>query len=316
MITKRLENETLWVEKYRPQLIDDVVLPEHIKKEFKDFVANGNMTNLLLVGGAGTGKTTIARALCNELDLDYKLINASSERNIDLIRTTITDFASTVSLNGKKKCLILDEADGLNGTAQAALRAAIEQFSNINFILTANFKNKLIAPLHSRLNVIEFSVTKKEKPELLSSLYAKIANILKKENVQFDKDAVKQLCVKLYPDNRKIINSLQRYSASGTIDSGILQSLSESRISKLISFLKDKDFNSVRKWLAENEDVDSAQLYSDLYEQLYQELDAESIPQLVIYLADYMYKDAFAVNKGINTLALLTEIMVELNFKE
>ena len=304
-------NEFLWVEKYRPQIIADIVMPSHIKATFEDIVSGGELHNMLLTGTAGLGKTTVAKALCNELDLDFLLINGSEEGNIDTLRNKIKQFASTVSLSGGYKVVILDEADYLNPqSTQPALRGFIEEFSgNCRFILTCNFKNRIIEPLHSRCSVIEFNIAKKDMPPLLSLFMKRVEYILDAEGVTYDKQVIADLIMKHMPDWRRVLNELQRYSTSGNIDTGILVSISETSINDLMLHIKHKDFKRMRQWVADNMDTEPASIFRKIYDSMYEYINPKSIPQLVLILADYQYKNAFVADHELNLVACLTEIM-------
>mgnify|MGYP001287434469 FL=1 len=310
-------NEFLWVEKYRPQLIKDVILPSHIKATFEQIVNGGELHNMLLTGTAGLGKTTVAKALCTELDLDYLIINGSEEGNIDTLRNKIKQFASTVSLSGGYKVVILDEADYLNPqSTQPALRGFIEEFSaNCRFILTCNFKNRIIQPLHSRCAVIEFNIPKKDMPDLCKQFMSKCKVMLSTQGINYDTKVIAELIMKHQPDWRRVINELQRYSSSGTIDSGILVNLADDSIDDLIKFLKVKDFRKMRQWVADNIDSEPAAIFRKLYDTMYDYVDPKSIPQLVLTLADYQYKNAFVADHELNIVACLTEIMAGAEFK-
>lgn len=305
----------LWVEKYRPHRIDDCILPTEMKATFKQFVAKGEIANMLLCGGAGMGKTTIARALCEELGCDYIVINASMERNIDTLRNEIKGFASTVSFAGKTKVVILDEADYLNPqSTQPALRGFIEEFSaNCRFIFTCNYKNKIIPALHSRTTVIEFKIARDEKQKTASQFFNRVINILANENVSFDKAVVAKLIERHFPDYRRILNELQRYSVSGNIDEGILVNLADVNTKELIDALRSKDWKKMRQWVVNNIDNDPATIYRKLYDQLIDQV--ETIPQLILLLADYQYKAAFVADAEVNLVACLTEIMAAVKFK-
>jgi DNA polymerase III delta prime subunit len=312
------QNEFLWVEKYRPQTIEDCILPQSLKKTFQQIVDTGEMHNMLLTGSAGLGKTTVARALCNELDLDYLLINASESGNIDTLRSTIKQFASTVSLNGGNyKVVILDEADYLNAqSTQPALRGFIEEFSsNCRFILTCNFKNRIIEPLHSRCSVIEFNTTKKQLAELAAQFMKRLQFILKSEEVDFNNKILAELIMRYAPDWRRVINECQRYSSSGEITSDILIGLSDQNIAALVSYLKDKDFKNMRAWVTNNTDIDSSVIFRRIYDTLYDFAQPHSIPAIILILADYQYKAAFVADKELNTVACLTEIMASSEWK-
>ena len=312
-----MTNQTfLWVEKYRPQKITDCVLPESIKKTFIEFVGQKEIPNLLLAGGSGVGKTTVARALCEELHSDYIIINGSEESGIDVLRTKIKQFASTVSLQGGTKVVILDEADYLNPqSTQPALRGFIEEFhKNCRFIFTCNFKNRIIEPLHSRCSVIEFKING-NKNQLAHEFMGRAESILKEEQIGFDDKVIAELIMKHFPDWRRVLNELQRYSVSGKIDSGILVNLAEVNLTELMSFLKKKEFGKVRQWVVNNIDNDPVKVFRKVYEKLYEYMKPESIPNAVIILGDYQYKSAFVADQEINLLACLTEIMSECRFK-
>lgn len=306
----------LWVERYRPQRIDDCVLPESLKKTFKDYVAQGELPNFLFCGSAGTGKTTVAKALCNEIGAEYLFINGSEESGIDTLRTKIKGFASTVSLTDAKKVVILDEADYLNANStQPALRGFIEEFANnCRFILTCNFKNRIIEPLHSRCAVIDFKIDNSDKPKVASAFYRRVVDILTAEKIDFDSKVVAEVVQKHFPDNRRILNELQRYSVSGKIDSGILVNVSEESFKTLINFMKERNFNEVRKWVGKNSDIETTVLFRQFYDTATGYLANKSIPQLVLVLADYQYKAAFVADHELNTMAALTEIMVKCEF--
>lgn len=310
-------NEFLWVEKYRPKTIDDCVLPAHIKTTFKQIVNGGELHNMLLTGTAGLGKTTVAKALCNELDLDFLLINGSEESGIDTLRNKIKQFASSVSLQGGYKVVILDEADYLNPqSTQPALRGFIEEFSgNCRFILTCNFKNRIIEPLHSRCSVVEFNIPKKESDRLCSVMMARLMLILDDEGVKYENGVLAELIMKFTPDWRRVINELQRYSTSGVIDSGILVSLSDISVNELMSSLKMKNFKKMRQWVADNIDSDPASLFRKLYDNMSDYVEPNSIPQMVLILADYQYKNSFVSDHELNIVACCTEIMAGVKFK-
>ena len=310
-------NEFLWVEKYRPKTIDDCVLPAHIKTTFKQIVDGGELHNMLLTGTAGLGKTTVAKALCNELNLDYLLINGSEESGIDTLRNKIKQFASSISLQGGYKVVILDEADYLNPqSTQPALRGFIEEFSNnCRFILTCNFKNRIIEPLHSRCSVVEFNIPKRESERLCSVMMARLMLILHDEGIKYDNGVLAELIMKYMPDWRRVINELQRYSTSGVIDSGILVSLNDVSVNELMSSLKIKDFKKMRQWVANNIDSDPASLFRKLYDNMNEYVVPESIPQMVLILADYQYKNSFVSDHELNLVACCTEIMAGVKFK-
>ena len=305
----------LWVEKYRPRRLEDCILPDHQKENFRQILAKGEMPNMLLAGGAGMGKTTIARALCEEMNCEYIIINGSMDRNIDTLRTDIMRFASTVSFDGKKKVVILDEADHLNPqSTQPALRAFIEEFSNnCRFIFTCNFKNKIIAPLHSRTTVIEFKLAKVEKQQVAAAFFKRATEILKTEGIEFDPKAVAKLIEKYFPDYRRILNEMQRYSVSGRIDEGVLVNLQEVNLKELVDALKEKDFRKMRQWVANNIDNDPQTIFRKLYDGLDEHV--KQVPQLVLLLADYQYKAAFVADPELNLVACLTEIMAAVEFK-
>jgi DNA polymerase III delta prime subunit len=307
----------LWVEKYRPSKISDCVLTDDLKTTFQTFVNEGHIPNLLLSGGPGVGKTTVAKAMLEELGATYMMINGSEESGIDVLRNKIKNFASTVSMDGNRKFVILDEADYLNPqSTQPALRGFIEEFhKNCGFILTCNFKNRIIEPLHSRCSVVEFRIPTTEKPKLAGAFFKRVQDILLAENVQFEPKAVAGIVEKHFPDWRRVLNELQRYSASGMIDSGILVNLSETNMKDLVTFLKEKDFKSIRKWVANNLDNDPARMYRKVYDILYDEVQPQTVPHLVLATADYSYKSAFVADQEINMLAYMVEIMTQVNWK-
>ena len=314
-----MRDEFLWVEKYRPKTIDDCILPENIKKTFKDFLNKGEVPNLLLSGPAGCGKTTVAKALCNELGVDYYVIKGSDEgRFLDTVRNNAKNFASTVSLSSdaRHKVIIIDEADNTTSDVQLLLRASIEEFSgNCRFIFTCNYKNKIIEPLHSRCAVIEFAIKGKEKQEIAAQFFNRINGILDSERVQSDKKVLAELINKHFPDWRRVLNECQRYSVGGKIDSGILAHFSDVKVNDLIKNLKDKNFPEVRKWCVNNLDNDPSVLLRRIYDNLYSSLVPATIPAAVLILAKYQYQIAFVADQEINLLACLTEIMVECEFK-
>jgi DNA polymerase III delta prime subunit len=308
----------LWVNKYRPTTVEDCILPDRIKAPFLNFVKDGAMPHLLLTGTAGTGKTTIARALCNDLGYESYLVNASKDRNLGVLQL-LTTYASTVSLTGKRKVIILDEADGLsasnNSNAQAGLRALIEEFENVRFILTANFKNKLIAPIQSRCANVEFNITSDEKETMMLKVLKRVFEILKKENVKFDQKAVADIVKKYYPDNRKTLMVLQQYAAGGEIGANVSKLLQGSNIDSLVGFMRERDLGSCRKWVADNSDAELAQLYLDLYTRLYQELENDSKVDMILLVSEYQDKATRAINQEINTMAFIASIFA-LNFKK
>tara|TARA_R100001082_G_C4338762_1_gene149079 strand:- start:179 stop:1114 length:936 start_codon:yes stop_codon:yes gene_type:complete len=307
----------LWVEKYRPKTIDDCVLPDALKQTLSEFISKGDIPNLILSGGPGVGKTTAAKAMLDELGLTYMFINGSEESGIDVLRTKIKNFASTVSLHGGRKYLILDEADYLNPqSTQPALRGFIEEFhKNCGFILTCNYKNRLIPPLHSRCSVVDFTIQKSEKKELAEQFFQRVMNILVVEEIKFEPKAVAEVINKFFPDWRRVINELQRYSVSGRIDAGILVDISEVNIKELMHSMKQKEFTNVRKWIVNNIDNDPTRLFRRLYDNLYDYMDGSSIPHIVVILGEYQYKAAFVADQEINMLACLTEIMARGKFK-
>ena len=311
-----MRDEFLWVEKYRPKSIDDCILSDGLKKTFSEFVENKEIPNLLLTGSAGVGKTTVARALCEQLDTDYILINGSEESGIDVLRNKIKSFASTVSLSGGNKVVILDEADYLNPqSTQPALRGFIEEFSkNCRFILTCNFLNRIITPLHSRTSVIDFKIPNKILPPLADQFLNRVRWILESENIKFEIRIVAELIMKHVPDWRRVLNELQRYSASGIIDIGILTDFSQANIEELAGFLKSKNFGAIRKWVAENLDNDPHVLYRKIYEVLLTKIEPTSVPDMVLVIADYVYKSAFVVDQEINLLACLSELFGRCQF--
>ena len=310
-----MSDEFLWVEKYRPRNIEDCVLPADIKQTFFDI--EDEIPNMILSGTAGTGKTTVAKALCEMHGCDYILINGSEESGIDVLRTKIKNFASTVSLQGGNKVVILDEADYLNAqSTQPALRGFIEDFhKNCRFIFTCNYKNRLIAPLHSRCTVIDFKIPPTERPRLASVFMARLMMILDAEGVKWNSEVLQELVMRHFPDFRRTINELQRYSVSGSIDVGILSNIADESINELLSHIKTKRFTDMRKWVAQNVDNDPVRLFRNIYDKLYDVLEPQSIPQAVIIIADYSYKSAFVVDQEVNTVACLTELMMECRWK-
>ena len=312
-----MRTDFLWVEQYRPKTIDDCILPTSLKTLFSSFIKKGELTNLLLSGTPGIGKTTVAKAICEQLNCDWIMINGSEEGGIDVLRNKIKNFASTVSLSGGKKVVIIDEADYLNPqSTQPALRGFIEEFhANCRFILTCNFKNRIIDPLHSRFSNIEFRINPKDKPRLASKLFERAVFILKEQNVDYEEKVLAELIKKYFPDFRKLINELQRYSVSGTIDAGILVNISNENLKTLMTHLKGKDFDNMRKWVINNLDNDPVRIFRSIYDNLYETLTPESMPTLVIVLADYQYKSAFVADQELNFVACLTEIMLQVKFK-
>ena len=314
-----MKEEFLLTEKYRPQTINECILPARIKKSFEEFVDAGNIPTLLLYGSAGTGKTTIAKALCNEVGNDVMVINASKERGIDTLRTKITGFASTVSLsdNNARKIIIMDEADSMTPDLQSGMRAAIEEFSSTcGFIFTANFPSKIIDPIHSRCISIDFKVKENEQAQMMGQFMKRVQHILNEENVEYENAVLAQLIKTYFPDFRRTLNELQRYAVGGKIDSGILANISEVKIDDVIKFLREKDFKSMREWAGVNSDtIQSSELFSKLYKQSEKYLEPSSIPQAIILLGEYQYKDALVADKEINIVACLTEIMAGCQFK-
>ena len=309
----------IWVEKYRPQTIEDCILPDNIKKTFKDFLNKGEIPNMLLAGPPGVGKTTVAKALCNELGVDFYVINGSDEgRFLDTVRNNAKNFASTVSLSSeaKHKVIIIDEADNTGNDVQLLLRAFIEEFAgNCRFIFTCNYKNKILEPLHSRCAVVDFSIRGKEKQQIAANFFQRLNLILDKERIEADKKVLVELINKHFPDWRRVLNECQRYSVGGKIDSGILAAFSDVAVDDLIKNLKTKNFLEVRKWVNTNMDNDTSVLFRRIYDSLYESLVPNTIPAAVLVIAKYQYQMAFVADQEINMLACLTEIMVECQFK-
>ena len=307
----------LWVEKYRPTTINDCILPDDLKKTFGIFVQDKDIPNIILSGGPGVGKTTVAKAMLDEIGATYMMINGSEESGIDVLRTKIKNFASTVSLEGGRKYLIIDEADYLNPqSTQPALRGFMEEFhKNCGFIFTCNYKNRLIPALQSRCSVVDFIIPNEQKPKLAARFFARVGEILNSENIEFEPKAVAELMNKFFPDWRRVLNELQRYSASGIIDAGVLVNISESNINELMQSLKDKEFTNVRKWIVNNLDNDPVRVFRRIYDSLYDNLDGSTIPHVVVILAEYQYKSAFVSDQEINLLACMTEVMGQAKFK-
>ena len=309
--------EHLWVEKYRPTTLQDIILPSQLKKDFELIVKQRELQNMLLTGTAGTGKTTVAKALCRMLNLDYIIINGSEESGIDTLRNKIKQFASSVSLEGGYKVVILDEADYLNPqSTQPALRGFIEEFSaNCRFILTCNFKNRIIEPLHSRCSVVEFAIPKGQKQAMAAKMMERLGFILTNEGVSYENEVLAELIMKYFPDFRRTINELQRYGVSGKIDSGILVNVNDISVNNLMNHLKTKDFRKMRQWVSDNIDIEPTAMFRKIYDSMNEYVEPQSIPQIVLILADYQYKDSFVADHELNMVACLTEIMAGANFK-
>ena len=308
--------EALWVEKYRPHTIADCILPDEYKSTFQSYVDRKEIPHLLLCGGPGVGKTTVAKALCDEIGCDYLMINGSDESGIDTFRVKIKNYASSMSLGGGKKVIIIDEADYLNpNSTQPAMRAAMEEFAhNCTFIMTCNYKNRIIEPLHSRCAVIEFKLRKEDKPKMAMAFMKRATEILNTEKIPFDKAVLAEVVKKHFPDYRRVLNELQRYSVSGKIDAGILTSIADVSINELVSALKDQNFSAMRKWVADFGGDESSRIYRKIYDSLYDIMDKSTIPNAVVILARYQYQDAFVADRELNLTACLTEMMVETKF--
>jgi len=308
--------EALWVERYRPKTIAECILPDEYKNTFQSYVDRKEIPHLLLCGTAGVGKTTVAKAMCEEIGCDYLMINGSDESGIDTFRMKIKNYASAMSLTGSKKVIIIDEADYLNpNSTQPAMRAAMEEFAhNCTFIMTCNFKNRIIEPLHSRCAVIEFKLRKEERPKMAAAFMKRAAEILKTEKVPFEPSILAEVVKKYFPDYRRVLNELQRYSVSGKIDAGILTNLADVSIGELVMALRDQNFSAMRKWVADNGTDDPAVLYRKIYNSLYDIMDKTTIPNAVIILAKYQYQSAFVADQELNLTACLTELMVECKF--
>jgi DNA polymerase III delta prime subunit len=309
-------DQFLWVERYRPKKVVDTILPDDLKKTFQQFVDSGNIPNLMLSGGPGTGKTTVAKAMCNELNIDYLVINASMNGGIDTLRTEIMRFASTVSIVADgRKMVILDEADHLPPLTQASLRNFMEEFSkNCGFILTCNFKNRLIQPLHSRCSVIEFKIGANDKAKIAGQFMKRTQEILSKENIEYDPKVVAAVIMKHFPDWRRVLNELQRYSATGKIDSGILVNMSDESFKGLVDLVKNKKWKEMRKWVGENQDTDPSALMRKFYDEAFEYVKPSSVPTLVLLIADYQYKINFVADAEVCLVAFLTQVMTEVEF--
>ena len=305
----------LWTEKYRPKKIEDCILPERLKKPFQEYVNQSNIPNLLLAGGAGVGKTTVAKAMCEEIGCDYMVINGSDESGIDTFRTKIKNYASSMSLSGGRKVIIIDEADYLNpNSTQPALRNAIEEFAiNCSFIFTCNYKTRIIEPLHSRCAVIDFGLKNDEKASMASQFFKRLQGVLETEKVEFDDKVIAELVKKHFPDFRRVLNELQRYSQFGKIDIGILAQIGNIQLQEIVKHIKAKDFGAIRKWVATS-DLDANGVFRQIYDSLYDFMKPQSIPQAVLIIADYQYKNAFVADTEINLVACLTELMANCEY--
>lgn len=306
-----------WVEKYRPQTIDDCILPSSVEATLRGILSQQDMTNLLLAGRAGTGKTTVAKALVRELDSDALVINASEENGIDVLRTKIKDYASAMSLDGKRKYVILDEADYLHPqSTQPALRAFMEEFNKTcGFILTANFPQRIIPPLHSRCSIVDFKIPSKERPDVAKRMWQRVCTILTQEGVTHDPKIVSQVVALYFPDFRRLLNELQRFSATGELSDAILSQLTDKDIDALFAALKSKEYSTVRKWIGTHEDMDAVAFYRMLSDQLPKRVKEDTLPELIVQLADYSYRSAFCADQQLNSLACLTELMHSASFK-
>lgn len=312
------EDQFLFVEKYRPQTIDECILPNHIKNTFKEFIKQKQIPTLLLDGTAGVGKTTIAKALCNELDAEYLFINGSDEgRSIDILRTTIRGFASSVSMYDQPKVIIIDEADYMNPqSVQPALRSFIEEYSaNCRFIFTCNFKNRIIEPLQSRCTIVDFRLDNKDKPAMMAQFFKRANQILALENIEYDSKVVAEIIGKYFPDYRKVLMELQRYSVSGKIDSGILVNLSQESYKELFKLMKEKNWKEVRNWVGKNSDTETIAIFRQFYDNAFDLMEPQSVPAMVDIIGEYDYKSAFVSDKEINIMCALTAIMSSCKFK-
>ena len=312
-------SDFIWVEKYRPTKIEDCILPEGIKTTLQSFVNQGEVPNLLFAGPPGIGKTTVAKALCNELGVDFYVINGSDEgRFLDTVRNQAKNFATTVSLqaNGKPKVIIIDEADNTTNDVQLLLRANIEAYhNNCRFIFTCNYKNKIIAPLHSRCSVVDFGITGKQKQQLAAEFFKRVQSILEEQKVSAEPRVLAALVQKYFPDFRRTLNELQRYSSIGKIDTGVLAAVSDTKLDDLVKFLKDKEFTKMKKWVVQNLDNEPTQIIRNVYDSLYTYLSPQSIPEAVLLIGEYQYKAAFVADQEINLVAFLTELMMRCQFK-
>tara|TARA_B100000123_G_scaffold42003_1_gene27615 strand:- start:121 stop:1062 length:942 start_codon:yes stop_codon:yes gene_type:complete len=312
-----MSESLLWVEKYRPRTIEDCILPESIKKTLRDVVSQNKIPNMMFTGTSGIGKTTAARAICNETQADYLIINGSDEgRMIDTLRTKLTQFCSTISLSGSRKVVIIDEADYMNAdSVQPAMRNFTERFAdNCSFIFTCNYKNRIIEPIHSRCAVIDFSLKNGEKQVIAARFMKRVEGILTDESIDYDKEVIAKLVLKHFPDFRRVLNELQRYSTSGEINSGVLANIKEMNLKELIDSLREKNFSKMRQWVVANVDNDPATVYRKIYDELYTVVDKGSIPQAVLTIAEYQYKSAFVADQEINLVACLVELMAECEF--
>ena len=312
-----MSESLLWVEKYRPRTIENCILPESIKKTLRDVVSQNKIPNMMFTGTSGIGKTTAARAICNETQADYLIINGSDEgRMIDTLRTKLTQFCSTISLSGSRKVVIIDEADYMNAdSVQPAMRNFTERFAdNCSFIFTCNYKNRIIEPIHSRCAVIDFSLKNGEKQVIAARFMKRVEGILTDESIDYDKEVIAKLVLKHFPDFRRVLNELQRYSTSGEINSGVLANIKEMNLKELIDSLREKNFSKMRQWVVANVDNDPATVYRKIYDELYNVVDKGSIPQAVLTIAEYQYKSAFVADQEINLVACLVELMAECEF--